>query len=245
VTSNQYRTTVALLDAVLGCRRPRQRRTRALASLSATPRWQRRALGPRALAARFSIPDAWAARICAIDELAERHGNELPAVRSARDALLLVDDLRRSPVETARVVMLDEGWRRMGLRTVAMGSVDRVDATPTDVFAAALRAGACAIILAHSHLCADPTPTEADRRCTERLRRSADLLGVPLLDHLVVSPRSSYSFAEAEGWPSRHQGYGAASHGAEGRIPWPPCPSTRSSGDRLARSSSSQTSRAL
>jgi len=68
------------------------------------------------------------------------------------------------------------------------------------VLAPALRAGAAAIVVAHSHPSGDPEPSPADRRMTMALREAAGVVGLPLLDHLVVARRTHYSFRLGERW---------------------------------------------
>jgi len=59
---------------------------------------------------------------------------------------------------------------------------------------------AAAWICAHNHPSDDPSPSEEDRQLTSRLKQGADLLGIPLLDHLVLVDVRCYSFAD-QGWP--------------------------------------------
>ena len=54
------------------------------------------------------------------------------------------------------------------------------------IFREALKTGAEEIIVAHNHPSGDLTPSKADIRATAKLRKAADLLGVPLVDHLIV-----------------------------------------------------------
>ena len=44
------------------------------------------------------------------------------------------------------------------------------------------------------------TPSQEDRVLTNRLRQGADLLGIRLLDHLILTDERCYSFAD-QGWP--------------------------------------------
>jgi DNA repair protein RadC len=38
----------------------------------------------------------------------------------------------------------------------------------------------------HNHPSGDPSPSEADRRLTRRLREAAEVLGLVFLDHLII-----------------------------------------------------------
>ena len=47
----------------------------------------------------------------------------------------------------------------------------------------ALKSHAVSVILVHNHPSGDPTPSECDKKITERIYRSGEILGVKLLDH--------------------------------------------------------------
>jgi DNA repair protein RadC len=65
------------------------------------------------------------------------------------------------------------------------------------VFKAALLANAAAIIVAHNHPSGDPTPSPDDAALTARLAAAGEMLGVPLLDHIVIGDARYFSFKEA------------------------------------------------
>ena len=73
------------------------------------------------------------------------------------------------------------------------------------IFREALKAGAEEIIVAHNHPSGDLTPSKADVVATEKLREAGDLLGVPLLDHIILGVSDSskgFDFVSlAEGIP--------------------------------------------
>lgn len=77
----------------------------------------------------------------------------------------------------------------------AKGTVASVDVHPRDIFRDAVRMNTHSIILAHNHPSADPTPSEADKDLTSRMAKAGVLLGIPVLDHLVVTRDAFYSFA--------------------------------------------------
>ncbi len=54
--------------------------------------------------------------------------------------------------------------------------------------------------VAHNHPSGDCLPSFADRAVTRPLREAADLVGVRLTDHLIVTPSAHHSFASEDGW---------------------------------------------
>ena len=65
------------------------------------------------------------------------------------------------------------------------------------IFREALKVDAEEIIVAHNHPSDDLTPSKADFATTEKLREAGDLLGVPILDHIILgasNPGNSFDF---------------------------------------------------
>ncbi len=171
------------------------------ARLARIPIWERRALGAAGLVRDHGVPPRRAARLAALWELAERwYPDDRPAVASPRDALLLMESLRTARREEVVVLLLDARHRAIARETVAVGTINASRLTPRDVFAPALRRDAVAVIVGHNHPSGDASPSRADRVVTSALRAAADLLGVAMLDHLIVSARGHHSFRDSERW---------------------------------------------
>lgn len=88
----------------------------------------------------------------------------------------------------------------IGVNVVSMGSLTMSIVHPREVFKPLILMNAAAWICAHNHPSGDPTPSQEDRVLTSRLRQGADLLGISLLDHLILTDDRCYSFAD-QGWP--------------------------------------------
>jgi DNA repair protein RadC len=96
---------------------------------------------------------------------------------------------------------LDAKHAIIGINVVSIGSLTLAIVHPREVFKPLILMNAAAWICAHNHPSGgDPTPSPEDRVLTSRLRQGADLLGISLLDHLVLTDEHCYSFAD-QGWP--------------------------------------------
>jgi DNA repair protein RadC len=87
--------------------------------------------------------------------------------------------------------------RLLHLETVSVGTLSASLVHPREVFAPAVAHSAAALIVVHNHPSGDCSPSAEDRDATRRLVRAGDLLGIPLLDHIVVAERGFYSFKES------------------------------------------------
>jgi len=90
-----------------------------------------------------------------------------------------------------------------------------LDGRQREVFRPALRESAAALVLVHNHPSGDPTPSREDREITERLMRAGEILGIPVLDHVVVAERGYCSLRESAGEPEPERA-GAAGGGYAG-----------------------------
>lgn len=190
-----------LLARALAGARPAADVSAVAARLARLPWWERRSLGAVGLVREHGIAPDRAARLAAIWELAERYGgDDRPAIASPRDALLLFEALRTARREQVAVLLLDARHRPVGVETVAVGTINASRLQPRDVFGPALRGDAVAVIVGHNHPSGDPAPSRADRAVTAALRAAGDMLGVPVLDHLIVARHGHHSFRDTEGW---------------------------------------------
>jgi DNA repair protein RadC len=64
------------------------------------------------------------------------------------------------------------------------------------IFAAALKANASGLILAHNHPSGQLYPSDADRSATRRICEAASLFQIDVLDHLIITSGSFYSFLQ-------------------------------------------------
>jgi DNA repair protein RadC len=62
-----------------------------------------------------------------------------------------------------------------------------VEVHPRDIFRPAIARNASAVLVAHNHPSGDVKPSEQDLALTKRLVEAGRLLGIPVLDHLIIT----------------------------------------------------------
>ncbi|MFO7717818.1 MAG: RadC family protein [Thermodesulfobacteriota bacterium] len=92
------------------------------------------------------------------------------------------------------VALVDNKNRLCDFTRVFTGTVDQTAVYPREVLRLALTKQASGVILVHNHPGGDPTPSPQDKDLTHRLRHAAQELGVRILDHVIVSEASFFSF---------------------------------------------------
>ena len=94
-------------------------------------------------------------------------------------------------------MLLNRANRVLGLASLFKGGGSGTVIDQRIIFQYSLKANAHSIILAHNHPSGNLKPSEADITITNKVKQSAGLLDINLLDHLIISPdRCFYSFAD-------------------------------------------------
>lgn len=118
-------------------------------------------------------------------------------IQSAFDADTLVrqfiEDLDR---EAMVVVALNAKSEPTCLQIISTGSLNSSIVHPREVFKVAILSNAYSILLAHNHPSGDITPSQEDMSITKRLNNAAEIMGVPILDHVIIGFGKYYSFKE-------------------------------------------------
>ncbi|HUS30756.1 MAG TPA: JAB domain-containing protein, partial [Kofleriaceae bacterium] len=82
---------------------------------------------------------------------------------------------------------------------VARGTVHGVEVHPREVFRPLIRMAAAGAVVVHNHPSGDPTPSPHDIELTRRLITAGDLIGIPLIDHVVIGDRTFRSIKQQLG----------------------------------------------
>ncbi|MBX2865997.1 MAG: DNA repair protein RadC [Leptolyngbyaceae cyanobacterium MAG.088] len=137
------------------------------------------------------IGEAKAATILAALELGKRVLKNRPAERTLVDdpavaAAALSQDLMWQVQEKFAIALLDIKHRLLGTKIISLGTATETLAHPREIFREVIKQGATRVIVAHNHPSGILDPSEADLNLTRQLLEGANILGIPLLDHLIL-----------------------------------------------------------
>lgn len=123
-----------------------------------------------------------------------------PKVNKSKDAYEIFlenwDSTRIELCEQFKVLLLNRANKAIGIFEVSSGSLTGTIADPKLVFASALKANACGLIIAHNHPSGNLKPSTPDIDLTRRIREGGKLLEIPLLDHLIITTEGYFSFSD-------------------------------------------------
>lgn len=84
----------------------------------------------------------------------------------------------------------------MSYEVVSIGSLNSSVVHPRETMKGAILANAAAIILSHQHPSGDPSPSPEDIAVTKKLADAGNILGIPVIDHIVFGHQKFFSLKE-------------------------------------------------
>lgn len=123
------------------------------------------------------------------------YGVGLPANITLNKSTLVYDYFKRvieysdsyeADKENLVVILLNTRLKPLGYNIVSTGTVNESIAHPREIFRPAIIVAAKLIILCHNHPSGDPNPSESDRSLTRKINTAANLLDIPIKDHIII-----------------------------------------------------------
>ncbi len=150
------------------------------------------------------VGEAKAVTIAAALELGRRRQlsdlRQRPRITCSRDAFnAIASRLTDLHHEEFWLLLLNRANEVFAREQLSIGGASATVVDLKIVFKAAIDARAAAIIAVHNHPSGNLDPSRADIELTERLKQAGKVFDLPLLDHLIVSERGYYSFADEGG----------------------------------------------
>jgi DNA repair protein RadC len=126
--------------------------------------------------------------------------SQRPHVTSSQYAYTLIKDCwdpgKIEFLEQFKVLLLNQSNKVLGIYEVSSGGITSTVVDVRLLFAAALKAGAAGLIIAHNHPSGNVLPSEPDKHITKKISMAGEVLDIKLLDHLIVTSEHYYSFAD-------------------------------------------------
>ena len=108
--------------------------------------------------------------------------------------------LRESEIDRNKehlwTISLDIAQRILNIEMVSMGTINKTLVDPMEVFSIPLQKRAVKLIVVHNHPSGELKPSAADRDVTDHLIQAGNIVHVELIDHLIISEESYYSFRD-------------------------------------------------
>ena len=142
-----------------------------------------------------------AIRLKCVTELSKRMAKEsfrhgIRFERPVTVARYYMEQLRHLEVEQVILVMTDNRNQLLQDMVLSKGTVNMSVLCPREIFLQAIRMQAVHILLVHNHPSGDPTPSLQDIQITHRIQEAAQILNIPLVDHIIIGDNTYASLKE-------------------------------------------------
>jgi len=94
--------------------------------------------------------------------------------------------------ENFLVITLDGNHTVLKLHHITKGLLNRTIVHPRECFYPAIKDYCCAVAFVHNHPSGKPYPSSEDDEITNRLCMTGKILGIHVLDHVIITPKSFY-----------------------------------------------------
>ena len=140
---------------------------------------------------------AKAAQIISAIELSKRYLiKQNKKITSAKDIYEELKEFRDKKQEYFLSVYLDGANHICQTSIITIGTLTQSLVHPREVFAPAIEYRCASIIVAHNHPSGTLEPSKEDISVTKKLKESSKILGIELLDHIIITKESYFSFNE-------------------------------------------------
>ncbi len=111
-------------------------------------------------------------------------------------AQLVMNEMRYLGQEVFKIILLDVKNQVIAIPEISRGGLASSIVHPREVFKEAIRRSSAAMILIHNHPSGIPEPSRDDLQITNKLIKTGELIGIPVLDHLIIGDGIFFSMKE-------------------------------------------------
>ena len=147
------------------------------------------------------IGEAKAISIIAALELGRRRrGEDVVELKKVTSSKIIFEIMQpiigELPHEEFWIIYLNNSNKVISKAQLSKGGITGTLVDVRIVFKTALEMGATGLILCHNHPSGTLIPSDADKQITKKLKLAGDSLEIKVLDHLIVTETSYYSFVD-------------------------------------------------
>jgi DNA repair protein RadC len=158
-------------------------------------------LGVKELTKFKGIGEAKAISIVAALELGRRRKETEIVKREKITTSRDVFDIMKSgmidlPHEEFWILLLNRANAVIRKELISRGGVSGTVVDTKIIFKTAVEHYACSLIICHNHPSGNLKPSDADIRITKSIKEAGKIMEIPLVDHLIITDSSYYSFAD-------------------------------------------------
>ena len=138
--------------------------------------------------------------------VSERKLKSKVRIKASEEVFKLVKRYAKEKRELFILLTLNGANTVISVSIVSIGIVNRTIIHPREIFSRAITDNAAAIIVCHNHPSGNVMPSEEDKDITKRISKAGEIIGIPLIDHIIFSKRN-YTSLKREGFVPKTCGF--------------------------------------
>ena len=121
-------------------------------------------------------------------------------IRCSKDAFdIFMENWDQDTIEHSeefKLMLLTRSNKVLGIASISKGGINGTVTDVRVILQYAIKANASGLIVCHNHPSGNLQPSESDTAITRKIKESAILMDIQLLDHLIINSDNYYSFAD-------------------------------------------------
>jgi DNA repair protein RadC len=130
--------------------------------------------------------------------VSERKLKRKVKIENPQEVYRLVKRYAEAKQEQFILLTLNGAHNVISVSIVSIGLVNRTIVHPREVFCKAISDRASAIIVCHNHPSGSLEPSDEDKQVTLQIYNAGEIIGIPLIDHIVFS-KTGYASLKLHG----------------------------------------------
>ena len=130
--------------------------------------------------------------------ISERRLKHKVQIKGPEEVYQMVKRYAEEKQEYFILLTLDGAHIVISISIISIGLVNKTIVHPREVFCRAISDRASAIIVCHNHPSDAVNPSDEDKEITERIFQTGEIIGIPLIDHIIIS-KSGYNSLKQQG----------------------------------------------
>ena len=131
--------------------------------------------------------------------ISERKLKHKVKIKGPEEVYLLVKRYAEEKQEYFILLTLNGAHNVISISIISIGIVNKTIVHPREVFCRAISDRASSIIVCHNHPSDVVNPSDEDKEITEKIFQTGEIIGIPLLDHIIIS-KSGYNSLKQQGF---------------------------------------------
>jgi len=136
------------------------------------------------------------------------HTTQATQIKSPECVLPLLRRWQNRRQENFLAITLNGSHQVIKIHHITKGLANRTIIHPRECFYPTIKDYAVSVIFVHNHPSGSAISSPEDDEVTERLGMTAEILGINMLDHIIITPKNGlYSYRREGRLPNKHKGY--------------------------------------